>query len=86
MCDEDIPEQLRGYDVMEREVVYLLTDLDRFPPIWSVDDLARELDTTDPMAVLRPLTRAGLIHSSKEDFVFATHAAWRMVQMVGHVV
>lgn len=85
MHDEDI-DPARVYDAMERSAVYLLTDPDRYPPIWSVDDLARELETTDPMAVIDPLTRAGLIHRSTDGFVFATQAAWRMVQIVGHVV
>lgn len=35
MPDENPTEPLREFDVMEREALYLLTDPDRWPPIWS---------------------------------------------------
>ena len=79
-------QPLREYDAMEREAVYLLTDPGRWPPIWSVADMGRELETRDPDAVLRPLVNAGLIHRIGDGFVFATAAAFKMVQMVGQVV
>jgi hypothetical protein len=79
-------EQMRKWDVMEREALYLLTDPDRYPPIWSIADVGREIEYYDPMAVIRPLCNAGLVHRISDDFVFATAAAFRMVQMVGHVV
>lgn len=40
----------------------------------------------DPEAIVRPLCSIGLIHRMGEDFIFATAAAFRMVQTVGHVV
>jgi hypothetical protein len=86
MPDENPNEPLREYDAMERETVYLLTDPERHPPIWSVADIGRELETSDPDAVVRPLCNAGLLNRTSEDFVFATPAAFRMVQMVGQVV
>jgi hypothetical protein len=79
-------EQMRKWDVMERDALYLLTDPGRYPPIWSVADIGREIEHYDPDAVLRPLRNAGLIHRTSDGFVFATAAAFRMVQMVGHVV
>jgi hypothetical protein len=79
-------EQPRDWDVMERETVYLLTDPDHHPPIWSVADLGRQMETRDPMAVIRPLRDAGLIHRTSEGFVFATPAAYKMVGLVGQVV
>jgi hypothetical protein len=79
-------EHLREWDVMEREAVYLLTDPEHYPPIWSVADIGREIETSDPEAVLRPLRNAGLVNKTADGFVFATAAAFRMVQMVGQVV
>jgi hypothetical protein len=86
MQDEPTPdEQLRKYDVMEREAVYLMTDPDNYPPIWSEADLGRELETREPGPVLRPLINAGLIHRTTDGFGFATAAAYKMVGLVGHV-
>jgi hypothetical protein len=86
MCDQPIHDPALVFDAMEREVVYLLTDPDRHQPIWSVQEIGREIETTDPMMIIRPLVRAGLVHCPAEGFVFATRAAWRMVQMVGQVI
>jgi antirestriction protein len=79
-------EQERHWDAMERETVYLLTDPERYPSIWSVPDIGRQIDYFDPESVIRPLRNAGLIHQTVDGFVFATPAAFRMVQMVGQVV
>jgi hypothetical protein len=83
---ENPNERLRDFDVMEREAVYLLTDPGRYPAIWSVADIGRELETRDPCAVLRPLVSAGLVNRTSDGYVFATAAAFKMVQMVGQVV
>jgi hypothetical protein len=48
-------------------------------------DIGRQMETEDPMAVLRPLRNAGLIHKTTDGFVFATPAAHRMVGLVGRV-
>jgi hypothetical protein len=79
-------EQTRKWDSLERETIYLLTDPERYPPIWSIADVGREIEYHDPEAVIRPLCNAGLVHRTSDDFVFATPAAFRMVQMVGQVV
>jgi hypothetical protein len=75
----------REFDAMERETVYLLTDPTRQPTVWALADIGRELETTDPKAVVAPLIRAGLLRRS-DDLVFATPAAFKWVEMVGHVV
>ncbi len=80
------PTPLRDFDVMEREALYLLTDPDRYPPIWSMADIGRELETEDPEAVVRPLRNAGLVHTIAGDCVFASAAAFKLVQIVGQVV
>ena len=77
---------MRKWDTMEREALYLLTDLDRYQPIWSIGDVGRAIDYHDPEAVIRPLCNAGLVHRTSDDFVFATAAAFRLVQIVGQVV
>lgn len=79
-------EQERKWDAMERDALYLLTDPDHYPPIWSIADVGRQLEYFDPEAVIRRLCTAGLVHRTSDNFVFATAAAFRMVQMVGHVV
>jgi hypothetical protein len=83
MPDEN-PTPAERYSMMEREAVYLLTDPGEHPPIYSVADIGRQLETSDPDAILRPLRNAGLIHRMGE-FVFATPAAYRMVGIVGRV-
>lgn len=73
------------FDAMERDVIYLLTGDDL--PIWSIEDISRDVE--DPAGVddaIRRLSNAGLIHKTSDGFVFATRAAWRMVQMVGQVI
>jgi hypothetical protein len=79
-------EQMRRWDVREREALYLLTDPDRYPPLWSVAEVGLQIEYFDPEAVIRPLCNAGLVHRTSDGFVFASVAAFRMVQMVGHVV
>jgi hypothetical protein len=86
MCANPNEQPLREYDAMEREAVYLLTDPQSQPPIWSMADMGRELETGDPDAVVRPLIGAGLINRTRDGYVFATPAAFKMVQMVGQVV
>jgi hypothetical protein len=80
------PIQERDFDAMETETVYLLTAPERYPTIWSVADLSRQLETHDPAAIVRPLVCAGLLNRTSEGYVFATPAAFKWVQMVGHVV
>jgi hypothetical protein len=78
-------DQMRKWDEMERSALYLLTDPDRYPTIWSMADVGREMEYFDPESVLRPLCNAGLVHRTSDGFVFATAAAFRMVQIVGQV-
>jgi hypothetical protein len=77
---------MRKWDAMERDALYLLTEADRYPVIWSIPDLGREIDYFDPEPVVRQVRSAGLVHCTSDGSLFATAAAFRMVQMVGHVV
>jgi hypothetical protein len=79
-------DQARDWDGMEREVLYLLTDADRCPTIWSIEDLGRELNYFDPESLVYSLRNAGLVYSTSDGFVFATAAAFRMVRLTGQVV
>jgi len=79
------PDPERSYDAMERDVLFLLTDPERHPPIWALEDLGRQIETPDPMAVIRPLCSAGLAHRTG-DCVFATPAAYKVVDLLGQVV
>jgi hypothetical protein len=85
MPDEN-PIRDRDFGDMERDVVYLLTDPERQPTVWSVPDIGRQIDYFDAGAVILPLHRAGLIHKTSDDLVFATPAAFHLVSLVGHVV
>lgn len=48
-------------------IVYLLTDPDRYPTVWSIADIGREMSDQDPMAVVLPLCEAGLLHRRGRD-------------------
>lgn len=84
MPDTEPTGDVRSFDSLEREIVYLLTE--QCPTVWSVADLGRELDYYDPNAVIRPLRCAGLLHRLCEGFVVATPAAFNLVGLTGTVV
>jgi len=77
----DETNDLRAFDVMERDVLYLLTDPDDNEPIWSVDDIGREIESSEPMTPIRGLLRTGLIHRTSDGFVFASRAGVRAAQL-----
>lgn len=85
MHDQDTPTAAERGDAMERDMLYLMTEPDG-QPIWSVEDLGREVETNDPIVPVHGLLRAGLIYQTSDGFVFATRAGWRMVEIVGQVV
>jgi hypothetical protein len=72
-------------NAIERDVLYLFTseyDL----PIWSIWDLARAVERGKHVkGTLRSLRTNGLINQTSDGYVFATRAAFRMVQIVGRV-
>jgi hypothetical protein len=63
-------------------VLYHLTTPEDGQPLWSVDDLNREMERRDVIDYLNGLHRAGLIYRTRDGFVFATRAAVRMVGLV----
>lgn len=86
MHDQDIEDHARAFDVMERDVLYLLTEPNDCQPLWSVEDIGREIESDDPMAPIHGLLGAGLIHRTGDGFVFATRAGVRMAQLVDRAV
>jgi hypothetical protein len=87
MQEQPIPDPAEELDEAERDIVYLLTDPDDNQPIWSVDDIGREIESTERAQVaVNGLARAGLVNRTSDKHVFATRAAVRMVQVVGHGV
>ncbi len=75
----------RNWGEMERTVLYLLTDPESQPTVWSIPDIGREMAYYDPDALVEPLHRAGLVHRLGKEFVFATPSAFHFVSLVGHV-
>ncbi|HXP37870.1 MAG TPA: hypothetical protein VN817_08900 [Solirubrobacteraceae bacterium] len=86
MHDEDIEDPARAYDEMERDVLYLLTEPSDGQPLWSVEDIGREIESKEAMTSVRGLMRAGLVNQTSDGFVFATRAGVRMAQLVERAV
>jgi Mn-dependent DtxR family transcriptional regulator len=86
MPDEDLNEHgLHPWDEIERNTLYLLTEPNDGQPLWSLQDIGREMETSEPQTVVNALRRAGLVNITSDGYVFATRPAVRLVQLVGHV-
>jgi hypothetical protein len=69
---------------IERDVLYLLTGDDL--PLWSIWDLGRATERGKLIKdTIRSLRTNGLVNQTSDGYVFATRAAFRMVQIVGRV-
>jgi hypothetical protein len=81
-------DQVDRWEGQERDALYALVpgDDQDYMSIWSLDDLGREIDYFDPMAVLRPLITAGLAHEPAKGYVCASRAGVKAVAMIGKVV
>lgn len=84
MPDEQPTHPLERARQIERDILYLLTDPEDNQPLWTLEDLAREIEQPEIMQYINPLQRAGLIHRTSDGHVFASRAAVRHIQMVGH--
>jgi hypothetical protein len=85
-----MPDENPTHDVaaelnaIERDVLYLLTGDDL--PIWSIWDLGRAVERGKFVKdTIRSLRINGLVNQTSDGHVFATRAAFRMVQIVGRV-
>jgi hypothetical protein len=90
MPDNPTPDEKtraqRDWGTLELEALNTLTDPTRYPTIWNVKDLGREIEeNADPGAVIRPLICAGLVYETSDGYVFASPAAFHAVALVGHV-
>ncbi len=83
--EQPSPETLRPMDDIERDLLYLLTQPDGHP-IWTRDDLARELNVRNAGDYLHGLRRAGLVHETTDQHVFASRAAVRLIELTGAMV
>jgi len=72
-------------DTVQRDILYALTEPEDNQPLWSIEDLARELEDRNVIDSVQALQRAGLINRTSDGYVFATRAAVRHIQMVGRV-
>ncbi len=89
MHDQPTPDDRNLAEILdqrERDVLYLMTRPEEGQPLWSVDDLGREMERGDIIDSVRGLQRAGLVYKTVDGFVFATRSAVRMVQIVGQVI
>lgn len=86
MPDEKPIPAATNHEAIELTIIYLLTDPDDNQPLWALEDLARELDEPEAIIYIRRLQEAGLLHRTSDGHVFASRAAVRQVQLVGHNV
>jgi hypothetical protein len=83
---QPIHDPLRQARETERDILYLLTDPEDGQPLWTLEDLGREMGEREIIDYIDPLQRAGLVHRTSDGHVFASRAAVRHIQMVGHGV
>jgi hypothetical protein len=86
MPDEKPIPAAKNHEAIELSIIYLLTDPEDNQPLWALEDLARELDEPEAIIYIRRLQEAGLLHRTSDGHVFASRAAMRQVQLVGHNV
>lgn len=82
--DAKEPTSERSPDELERDVLYELTAGSE--PIWSVRTGALYRGPDRRGGCCRGLLAVGLIHKTTDGFVFATHAGYRAVAMIGATV
>jgi Mn-dependent DtxR family transcriptional regulator len=80
------PDLAEVYDTRERDVLYLLTEPEDNQPLWSIEDLALEVETPTIIDFVNALCRAGLVRRTSDGYVFATRPAVRLIQLVGRAV
>lgn len=83
--EQPTPSVAERYDAIERDILYAITDPEDCQPLWSVEDLAREMDCPTVIDHINSLQRAGLVNRTSDGHVFATRAAVRHIQIVGRV-
>ncbi|HEX4435379.1 MAG TPA: hypothetical protein VH061_01165 [Solirubrobacteraceae bacterium] len=75
------PTSGRSEDELERDVLYRLTADGE--AIWSVEDLGLAVEDETVEDAVAGLLTAGLALKTSDGFVFATHAGFRAVAIIG---
>ena len=75
----------RPVDDIQRDTLYALTEPNENRPLWTVEELARELDEPHIRDHLNELHRAGLVHWTSDGYVFASRSALKQIELVGRV-
>jgi hypothetical protein len=84
MHDQDTRTPACRMEQAERRVLYLLTDEQ---PVWTMDDLAREVESAeDARIAVQELLGAGLIATAGDGCVFATRAMVRLLELTGGAI
>lgn len=76
----------RSDDEIERDILYLLTDREDGPTLWTIDEVNGAIERTDAVDHVGALVRHGLAHETSDSFVFASLAGVRVVEITGRVV
>jgi hypothetical protein len=84
--EQPILDPLARAREIEREILYLLTEPEDNQPLWTLEDLGREMDEPEVINYIRALVRSGLVNLTSDGHVFASRAAVRHIQLVGHGV
>jgi hypothetical protein len=69
---------------VQRDILYALTEPGDNQTLWTIEDLAREMEDRAVIDKVNALHRAGLIHRTSDGYIFASRAAVRQIQLVGH--
>jgi len=80
-----LEDQADRYDGRTRDLLYLLTKPEDPQPLWSVQDLEREIEA-EAMPHVHELLDAGLAYRTSDGFVFASAAGYKAVQLIGQVI
>jgi hypothetical protein len=82
MPEHPNPDVAVQCDDFQRDVLYLMANPNHFLPIWSVEDIGRKLgDPIGAADAVSALSDSGLVYKTSDGYVFATHAAIRMVEI-----
>ncbi|HYM55956.1 MAG TPA: hypothetical protein VES97_11375 [Solirubrobacteraceae bacterium] len=84
--EQPIRDPLERARQTELDILYALTNPEDNQPLWTLEDLAREMGEPEVINYIGPLQRAGLVHRTADGHVFASRAAVRQIQLVGHGV
>jgi glutamine synthetase adenylyltransferase len=84
MQTQDTRTPAERMEQVERRVLYLLTDEQ---PVWSIEDLAREVENAEHVRIaVQELLGAGLVAKAGDGCVFATRATVRIVELIGGTI